>query len=145
MDLIAELMGGTLFIQMGIVISLMILLHFIMFKPYIKLHEERGKRLNPDDPFVKKMAEDAIQTEKSYDEKIRAARDLLLADTLRLREEAKRKEREIIAKAKSEAAENIKISKKKVEDQIEKARKSISQEAEKIARTLAANLLGRGV
>ncbi|GAB4290871.1 MAG: hypothetical protein Kow0090_04080 [Myxococcota bacterium] len=145
MDLIGEIQGGTVFIQMGIFISLMIILHFVLFKPYLRLYEERGRRLNPQDSRLKEMAMKADSLEASYRSEIRAIRERLIAETQKLREEAKTQEREMLLSAKNEAAQKLSEAIQRMRAEVGETEKGIARESEAIAKELASKVLGREV
>ena len=145
MDLLGEIYSGYFLIQMGIFIGLMIILHFILFKPYIRLHEERMRRLNPDSPELRAAIEKGDANSAEYKAKIQAARERFITEVQKLRDETKRSEQIILTNAKKDAAARIQQTRERLEGEKIAAEKVIETEAEKIAFNLAASLLGRQI
>ena len=135
----------TFIIVLGLFLVPLLILNFLVFKPFTKLFEERYDRLDGAVERANDMVETAEAQAKTFEERIKVAtaRGIDKRNELRAQTQA-----EVNAKVEAEKAKiatSLEGSMAELEKKRREALADVYVEAEKIAELTAAKLLGRGI
>jgi F-type H+-transporting ATPase subunit b len=129
----------VLFSFMGLVASR------LLFKPYLKMREERAAGIEGAKADAERMQAEAAARLADYEDKLAAARSRAQVEQRKIRAEAATHEHEVTAKARAAANESIASARQTVDREVASARKELMPKADEIARDVASKLLGREV
>lgn len=124
---------------------LMAYLNAVVFRPILRLLEERERRTRGAVDEAKALEAKAAQALAAYEEKIAAGRDLGGADRALARKEALDREREILEAARAETARRVAQIEREVAAAAEGARAGLAGQARGFAAVIVEKVLGRSV
>lgn len=136
---------GTLWIQLGLFLLMGLVVTNWLFKPYLRMREEREKGIDGARKEAETMTSEADSRLADYESKLAAARSRAYDEQRKLRAEATAYQAEVTDKARAEANKAIEESRAKVREQVEAARAELMPQAETLAGQMTAKLLGRKV
>ncbi len=136
---------GTLFIQFGLFLIMAFLATQMLFKPYLRMREERHKGIQGAHEEAEKLDAQAAASKADYESRLTAARTRAYEEQRKIRAEATAHQREVTEKARAESAKAIEESRKKIHNQAEEARAELMPKAEALAKDIASKLLSREV
>ncbi len=135
----------TLLIQVLNFLVLMFILNIILYKPLMKVMDDRQKRIDDAHDEVRSLEETIKDKVAAYEAKLREAR----ASAMEQREEIKNQGTEaakgILGQARDEVSEMIQGFKTKVSAEKEAARQILQKQTEQIAQEISEKVLGRSV
>ena len=136
---------GTAFIQFGVFVVVAIVATQFIFKPYLKMRDERDEGTEGARKEAAAMAAQADSNLSDYEAKLAAARDRANNERRTVRAEAVARERELGDKTRAEIAEATKAAEEKVEQEASAARAELLPKASALGHTIASRLLDREV
>jgi F-type H+-transporting ATPase subunit b len=136
---------ATLFIIIALFLALYLFLRFALFRPVLRLFEERERRIEGAKQEARDMQDRAAKALAQYEEFVREARAQGAAEKEALRQEGQRVARALIDEVRKETAAEIAKGRAVLQAEIADATASIDREAEVLAREAATRLLGRPV
>ncbi|MBP1714431.1 MAG: F0F1-type synthase, beta subunit [Deltaproteobacteria bacterium] len=135
----------TLVIQLVIVLSLMAILTQILFKPFLKVLQERRNRIEGAEKKAKDLQQQAEQLIERYREAIASGQ----AQGAGIRDEIRRtslaEETEILQKAMDQANRLIQEVKARIAEEARAARADLRLQAQNLSREITEKILGRSV
>ncbi|MBK6915968.1 MAG: ATP synthase F0 subunit B [Deltaproteobacteria bacterium] len=135
---------GTLFVQGGIFLALVVILNPLLFKPWLATQARRAEAIDGAARKAVALEQEADALVKDYDAKLAAARDQA-AD---LRGAAHREEEQAqaakLATAREAASAEATAARERIARESEAARTELSGRVDELAQTIASKLLGRG-
>jgi len=135
----------TAFVQFGIFVVAFLVATKFLFRPYIKMRDERTAGIDGARDEATRMSAEADAELVDYEERLDRARSKALDERRKIRGEAATTRREITQKAVDEASAALADARTKIETDVEAARKDLAPKADELARELASRLLGREV
>lgn len=135
----------TILIQAAIFLLLAILATQLLFKPYLKLREDREEGIEGSRAKAADMSAEADARLADYEQKLAAARTRANDEQRAIRTEAAAHQREVTDKARKESEQAWESARDTVRTQTEKARKELAGRADELAADIATKLLGREV
>lgn len=120
-------------------------LHFIIFKPMLKLLQEREKRIVLDRQDAERMEDDVRGKVDELEAKLADARTQVNAERRQLRDEIKEREEEILGVARAEADQVVDRARQEIEREREAAQRTLREESQALARDAATSVLGRSL
>ena len=133
----------TFFIQTGLFLLLVYILNVLVYRPVIKVMDERGKR-------VSGMEADAAAADKQIEEKLAGYRAELdkakhkgATERAALKKEGLDKEAELLADAHSEAQKTVTAAREKITAEMDAALASLKGMADDMGKDIAAKVMGR--
>jgi F-type H+-transporting ATPase subunit b len=135
----------TLFLLLGIFLLLYVFLRFTLFRPVLRVLEERERRIEGAKAEARRMQERADQALAEYNEFVREARNKGAELRVALRQEGLRIEREILAEVRRETARQLAEGKAVHRAEMERAMATLEHEVATLAQQAARRLLGRPV
>jgi len=135
----------TVLIQFGLFLLTAIIANQLLFKPYLKMRDERSAGIEGARNEADRLSAEADARLANYDEKLAAARDRANVQRRSIRTEAANHQREVTEKARLEAQQAFTAARAKVEQETAKAREELMPKADQLANDIASKLLGRKV
>jgi F-type H+-transporting ATPase subunit b len=117
----------------------------LLFDPLLKLFEEREKRTIGTKEAARKEDEKSAKAKASYEAEMAKARSEGNAEREKLRAEGLKKEADILAKVRAEAAATLEQGRARVSGEAAAAQKALEIESAALGRDLASRVLGREV
>ena len=133
----------TLIIQLAVVLSLMVILSQIAFKPFLSLLQARKERIEGAEKRARDLQQQAEKLIERYREAISAAQAQGATIREEIRQESLAKEMEILQQAMEEANRVIKEMKMKIAEETGLARRDLRLQAQNLSREITARILGR--
>lgn len=136
---------GTVLVQFGLFLLSMYLLTQLLWKPYLRVRQERGARIEGFKDEAKRMDADASARFAKVESQLADARRSGSAERTRVRVAAQKSEQEIIGKAQAQAQQTLGDARKRVEAAMAAERASLASRAELLGREAAEQVLGRKI
>lgn len=133
----------TLVPQLVILLLLVGILSQVLFKPMLKVFEERETRIDGAREDARLFASRAEEGAASIDARMMEAQREARSVLTELKAEGQALEAEVIAKARAEAQERIEAARKSLEAQVQTARTALTQDASVIAADVVSKVLNR--
>jgi F-type H+-transporting ATPase subunit b len=134
---------GTLFIQLGIFLALVVVLGPLLFKPWLEALERRKSAIEGALARSKTMRSEADALAKDYDQRLEAARERAhgVRSDARRREEAA--QAETLAAARDDANASLARDRERIAEQAAAAREALGARVDELADAITTKLLGR--
>jgi F-type H+-transporting ATPase subunit b len=134
-----------MFIQMINFLVLIFILNIILYKPIIKIIDERNKKIEDSKNDVDSLNGAAERKIADYEEKIRQARQEAMSQRNGIMDEGEEAGKTILESTRDEISTMIEGFKVTLAEERDEARKILRGQAEKIAVEISEKVLGRGV
>jgi len=135
----------TLIIQLFIVLSLVVILSQIVFKPFLATLQERKDRVKKAEEQARDLQHRAQELMERYRGSIAAAQAQGATIRDKIRKESLAREMEILQKATQEANRVILEIKARITDEVGAARSGLQSRAQNLSREIAERILGRSL
>ncbi len=135
----------TVFVQLGLFFITALVATKFLFRPYLKMREERTAGIEGAREEATHMSAQADGQLAEYEVKLSKARGRAEDERRKLRSEASAHEREVLDKTHAEAVAAREAARKQITSQTETARAELKPRASEIAAAVASKLLGREV
>ncbi|MDI6755212.1 MAG: ATP synthase F0 subunit B [Thermodesulfobacteriota bacterium] len=135
----------TMIVQLAVVLSLMVILSQVAFKPFLNFLQARKERIQGAEKRARDLQQRAEDLMERYREAISAAQ--AQGGTIReeIRRESLAREMEILQKAMAEANQLIQEMKNKINEESDAARAGLRFQARTLSREIAEKILGRSL
>lgn len=135
----------TLLIQLVNFLILLVVLNALLFKPVLRVLDEREKLVKESAELKERLGALADESNQEYEARILAAKQEAMGIRAEKRSQALAGFRGIIAGAREEGAVELDKARRKIGEQAERSRQELSAEAEKLASNIADKLVGRSL
>lgn len=135
----------TAFIQLGLFFVVAIIASQLIFKPYLKMREERTEKTDGARQKAAAMQAEADANLADYESKLAAARARANDERRKVRSDTAAYQRELADKTRSEIAQATAAADLKVTEQTAEARARLMPQAPELGKQIASQLLGREV
>jgi F-type H+-transporting ATPase subunit b len=135
----------TVLVQLAIFVAVGILASRALFRPYLRLREERSAGIEGAREEAARMTAQADAQLADYQSKLARARIRAEEERRKMRAEAAAHERQTLEGARGKAVAALDSARESITSQTAAARRELTPQADEIARKLAAKLLGREV
>lgn len=135
----------TLFIQAFNFFLLLIILNKILYKPILKILEEREQRIDGQQQQAKKITEDGQVLESDYNKKLYNAKIEAMNTKNAARSAASEQANGIIDASRKKAEEIINQMQQQMVSELAQAKKELEPELSVMSATIAQQILGRKV
>jgi F-type H+-transporting ATPase subunit b len=136
---------GTVFVQFGLFLIMLIVLTRVLFRPYLAMRDRRHKGIEGAREEASAMQERARQTNADYDAKLTKARQRGGEERATLRGQAAIYERQVLGAAREESQKALEGARAKISGEATAARDTLTKESAALARQIAVKILGREV
>ena len=135
----------SLFVQLVNFVLLLIILHFILYKPILDRIRQRQAALAADRQKAQDLEDKVVQEDKRHQDEMANARQIAAQDKAGLVAEAKQKESEILGNARTEANRIVEDMRSTIQSEAEQVRKTLRDQMTPLAQSIAEKILGRAV
>jgi len=135
----------TVGLQFGIFLLMLLVLSNLLFKPFLKVHEQRQQATEGARAEAKTMSDKAAHDGAVYEDKMSKARAKALEERGVLRTETTKREREIVANGRRLAEDHLEKTKQTIQAAEAKARAELAPRVDELAAQMARKILGREV
>jgi F-type H+-transporting ATPase subunit b len=136
---------GTLFLNLGLFLLSMFLLTRFLWRPYLKVREQRSTRVEGYKEEAKRLDAQAAARLSKVEAELADARRAGSSERARVRAEAQRREQEILAAAQATAQKSLAEARARVEAAYNAEKATLAGRAEALGREAAEKVLGRRV
>jgi len=136
---------GTVFVQFGLFLVLLVVANKLLFQPYLQLRERRKAGIEGARAEAERMTASADSKLADYEKQLASARNRANDEGRKVRAEAAGHEKEVTDKARTEAQKAIDDATSKMRAEAEAARLQLLPQANTLAKQIASKLLGREV
>lgn len=134
---------GTLFVQAGIFLTLMLVLNGVLFRPWLATLERRGEAIGGALVKAKALRTDAQTLATEYDQKITVARDRAAELRAQSHQEEEATQSRQLAATRAQASTELEAARVRVREEAEQARQTLSSRIDGLAEDIATKILGR--
>jgi len=135
----------TLLIQLGNFIVLLIALHIILFRPMLRIMEEREQGISSALGDARSAQERMQKLMEEYDTVLAEARQKATATYNEIYQTGLDEQRDMIAAERAKASELLDKGREDIVAAADTARMDLKKEAERISQDISSTLLGRAV
>lgn len=135
----------TLLIQLGNFIVLLIALHIILFRPMLRIMEEREQGISSALGDARSAQERMQKLMEEYDTVLAEARQKATATYNEIYQTGLDEQRDMIAAERAKASELLDKGREDIVAAADAARMDLKKEAERISQDISSTLLGRAV
>ena len=136
---------GTVLLQFGLFLVAMYALTQLLWKPYLRIRQERGARVEGFKEEAKRMDSDAAARYAKVEAQLAEARRVGSAERARVRVAAQKREHEVIAAAQAAAQQTLSEARGRVDTALAGERANLAARAEQLGQQAAEKVLGRKV
>ena len=138
-------LNSTLFIQIVNFIFLIFILNQLLYKPIIRVVNERKQLVSDAQEEANRLGQSVEQKTAEYEEKLKYAQKESAVVREQLKNEGSEQAKAIMQEATREVAGIVDEFKGKIADEQEKARQVLRKKTQKIAAEISEKILGRTV
>ena len=135
----------TVLLQFGLFALMAFLASKWLFKPYLKMREERTAGIDGAREEAERLNVEAATRLEEYETQLAEARAKAHEVQRKIRGEATELQRNTLDEARKKAVSAVEESRAKVQSQTEEARAELMPKADELARNMVGKLLGRQV
>ncbi|MGC4067785.1 MAG: ATP synthase F0 subunit B [Polyangiaceae bacterium] len=135
----------TVFVQMGLFVVLMLVLAPLLFRPLLRLFEEREKRTEGAREDARAMQEKAAELLSRYESELGRVQEVAAQEREKLRAETLRLEAKILEEARVATTKIVDEGRHRIETEVTRMRSALEQQSNEISREIALRVLGREV
>lgn len=135
--------NATFLLQLALICLLMFFLEPILFRPIMRLFDEREKRIVGAAEEAKRYLGAADEKSALADQRTAAAQADARSVLAGLRAQGAEREAKLVEQARAAAATRMEEAREQLFDATEQARKTLKDDAKKIADEIVAKVLGR--
>ncbi len=135
----------TLIVQIINFLVLLLVLNALLYKPVIAKIREREARIRNDREKAAELDGQVQEQEKRHQQELAIVRQTGAQEKNALTVEAKKKEAEILDKARAEASRIVEDMKASIRVEAEEVRKALTEEMTLLAQSISEKILGRPV
>ena len=136
---------GTLLLQFVLFLIMLIVLSRFLFKPYLKVRDERAKGIEGAKHEAHDMEHRADKIVADYDARLTRTKQRGAEERARLRSEAAAFERQVLGAARDEAGKALEEARAQITKQATAAKAQLEAQSAALAKQMAKKILGREV
>lgn len=134
---------GTMFVQLGIYLGLVIILGPLLFKPWLEAQARRVEAVDGALARGKDMRAEADQIAADYDQRLDVAREKAHGVRSDARREEDATQASTLATARGEANQGLTAERERIAAETELAREALAGRVDELATQITTKLLGR--
>ena len=136
---------GTAYLQLGLFLLLMLILHPLLFKPWLETRERRETSIAGAVAEAARLRKDADETGATYDQRLKAAREEAQGIRSASRKSVEATRVRLITETRARSGRSLEEARLRASKEAAAARESLQGEIDSIARALASKILGRAI
>ncbi|MCA9656495.1 MAG: hypothetical protein H6712_04435 [Myxococcales bacterium] len=134
---------GTLFVQLGIYLALVVILGPMLFKPWLEALDRRKEAVEGAVAKAKDMRAEADDLARDYEQRMEAAREKAHLVRSSARREEEESQAKSLAAARNAANDELAAERKRIADETDQAREALGGRVDELADEITNKLLGR--
>ena len=134
---------GTVFIMLGIFLVLLLILWQFLWKPYLRVRDERVARTEGARAKAAELDAETATRLARIESELAEARRIGNAEMAKLRQEAQAKEQQIIVESQAAARTMLAEARSKLDASVATEKANLQMETGRLAREIAEKALGR--
>ena len=138
-------LDATMFVQMGLFFIAFIVLHTLIFKPFLAVFEAREEAIDGAKEEARRFEAEAAGAGTEFDEKMREVRLKAAEERDRLRAEGAKLEANVLSSVSTETEKQLEDAEAQLASEAAKLRREMENQIPALARTIAGKLLQREV
>ncbi len=135
----------TVIFQLAIVLILMVALSNLVFKPFLRVVQERKDWIEGAEKKARELQQRSEELMERYQDSMSAAQAQGASIREGIRKEGLSKETDILQKAMEEANQFLEEMKGKIQEESQNARAGLRLQAQTLSREIAEKMLGRSI
>ncbi len=135
----------TLLFQLGLFLVCLVVLNGLIFKPFLRVIEEREERIEGAREDVERLTKLGDADMEQYQARMREARRKAQQEREALKSDGRDEERRLLAETRAQIAEGLGEKRNQISAAELEARRSLSADTEALTRQLVSKVLGREV
>ncbi len=136
---------GTAYVQLGIFLVLMLVLHPLLFKPWLETRERRETSIAGAVAEADRLRREADETGERYDTRLKAAREEAQGIRNTARKEVEASRVELVSTTRSKSGQELEEARARSLREADAAREALQGEIDDLAHAVASKILGRAV
>ena len=136
---------GTVFVMLGIFLVLLLILWQFLWKPYLRVRDERVARTEGAREKAAQLEADAAARVAKIEGALAEARRAALAEMGKLRQEAQAREQQVVAEAQEAARKMLVEARAKLDVAVANEKANLREQTALIGRQIAEKALGRSL
>ena len=138
-------LDGTLFVQLGLFLVMLLVLSRALFGPYLKMRADRERGIAGARKEATSMGDRARTIVEDYDKKLEEAKRRGAEERAKLRQDGVAHEREVVGHARAEVQSAIDAARKRIIADTATGQAALAAEAGPLAQKIVGKILGRQV
>jgi F-type H+-transporting ATPase subunit b len=134
---------GTLFVQGGIFLALVVVLKPLLFTPWLEAQRRRTESIDGALAKAKALRADADTLGADYDERLATARDRALEFRSKTRRDEEATQAKSLTQTRAEASASLERERERLRGEAERARGALGGRVDDLATQIASKVLGR--
>ena len=134
---------GTLFVQGGIFLALVVILKPLLFTPWLEAQRRRTESIDGALAKAKALRSDADALVADYDERLATARDRALEMRSVARRDEETTQAKVLADTRAEASASLERERERLLREADQARDALGTRVDDLATQIASKVLGR--
>lgn len=134
---------GTLFVQGGIFLALVVILKPLLFTPWLEAQRRRTESIDGALAKAKALRADADTLVDDYDTRLAGARDRALEMRSKVRRDEEASQAKTLAEKRTEASASLDRERERLQREAEQARGALAGRVDDLATQIATKVLGR--
>ncbi len=136
-------LDGTVFLMLGIFLVLLLVLWQFLWKPYLRVRDERVSRTDGARARALELEQEAAARLSRIEAGLAEARRQGQAEMAKVRQDAQAKEQQVLAEAQEAARKMLAEARTKLDEAVAKEKVNLQSETGALARQMAEKALGR--
>jgi F-type H+-transporting ATPase subunit b len=138
-------LDGTIVIMLGIFLLLLAVLWLFLWRPYLRVRDERVARIDGARALAAELEAQATSRLAQVESALAEARRAGDAETAKLRLDAQTREQQLVAEAQAAARTMLAEARAKLAETMTAEQVALAQQTESLARAIAEKALGRSM
>lgn len=134
---------GTMFVQLGIYLGLVIILGPLLFKPWLEAQERRSQAIEGALANSRSLRKDADELARDYEQRLEVAREKAHGVRSEARREQEAAQASTLASVREEATQKLTRDRERIAAEAAEAREALAGRVDELADTITHKLLGR--
>lgn len=133
----------TLLVQLANFLVLLVILNFLLFKPVLRVLDERARLVNESAEMKEKLGQLTAESIEEYESKLFIAKQEAMGIRASERTEAMAGFRQTVQEARAAGEKDLEKARQEIASEAERSRESLMGEARTLADGIASKLAGR--
>jgi len=135
-------LDGTIVIQLALFLVLVFLLNRLLYRPYLRLQEQRDRAIDGRLREAERLEQEARARLAELEARLAEAKLSGAEERARVRAEGAEREREIVEVARRESAQRLAVAKEELAQAAAEARERLAPEVDALARAITGRIIG---